>query len=82
MRNESVNDLAERLSEISPVAVIAVIKSIEKQVEKALSMAGLAKVPYFSLPFPAMQHRHRYAEELSTTLRELREMKIVTARPK
>jgi hypothetical protein len=82
MHKESVDDFSVRLSNMSPEAVITVVRSIRKHVEKALSMAGLSSVPYYSLPFPAMSHQHRYSAELSKTLHGLEKMRIISAHVK
>ena len=68
---DSVEEFTKRLKEIDPRAVITILVSIKRHVEKALLTAGLANIPHYVLPFPAMSHQQRYVVELSKVLHEL-----------
>jgi hypothetical protein len=70
-RRAGEKPLAERLKVDTPLVTVAVPLSVQPHLESALLQAGLASVPVYGLPFPAMGHQHRFATELVALLREL-----------
>lgn len=64
----SVAQLAERLIEYRPERVIAVLRSIESDVRRAVLIANL-NVPVHAVPFPGQGHQRRFVAELSAILR-------------
>lgn len=76
-QKESIEIFAERLKDIDPKAVVTILVSIKKHIEKALLIAGLSGTPHYVLPFPAMSHQQRYVVELSNVLHELHRKGII-----
>ena len=68
------NSLSERLKNDSPLAVIVIMKKVEKYIKKAIDDSQVDINFFSSLPFPAHSNRNReaYVEELSSTLRILK----------
>ena len=62
------DDLSERVGQ--PEVVIVTPKEIRRNVERVLSVAGLA-VPLHDLPFPVRDYDEKYVSELSGILKEL-----------
>jgi hypothetical protein len=70
-RRRCSTSLPERIAEHLPQATIVVMKAIAKYVQPATGQAGLADLPCYVLPFPAMGNQKRYVERLVAVLREL-----------
>jgi hypothetical protein len=70
-RVESIGSLAARIRAASPEAVVSVMRAIVPQVKQAMDLAGLDTTLFFSLPFPAYQHKQDYVHELVSVLRRL-----------
>jgi hypothetical protein len=70
-RRRGATSLPERIAEHLPQASIVVMKAIAKYVQPAIGQAGLADLPCYVLPFPAMGNQKRYVERLVAVLREL-----------
>ena len=51
--------------------------AIEKHVRQAAIRAGLAEVPQYAVPFPAMGNQVRFVTQLVDDLRRLREQAIL-----
>lgn len=68
----SVPDLARRLASLRPDAVVAVKKTLDGDVRKALSLAGVPDLPLSVLPHPAFGNQKRYVEGLVERLRALK----------
>jgi hypothetical protein len=60
--------LACELHKHRPVAVVVVMKAIEKHVVRALVQAGMSHVPVSVLPFPAFRWQQKYVHDLSALL--------------
>ena len=72
-REQSVGDLAARLRDASPQAIVVVIKRIVPFVVRAAHQAGFASLPIAALPFPAQGNQLRYVRELTIVLKDLQE---------
>jgi hypothetical protein len=67
-----VESLSRRLAEYNPQHVIAVLKSIEIPVRKALRFANL-QVPFHAVPFPGHGNQRRFVTELFAILKPIYE---------
>lgn len=72
VRQNAMADLATRLGQIRPAAIIPVARSIDLHVRCAAADAGLASFVLPSLPFPAFGHQARYITQLADQIRDLR----------
>ena len=66
---ESVRPLLQRIVEIKPEIVVAVLRKIESYVREAVELTGL-QVIFFVLPFPGSWHQNTYIDGLSDILRQ------------
>lgn len=60
---ENVVPFSKRLSEMKPLIVVSVLKSIEKNVREAVGLSGV-KTIFYSVPFPGNGHQKRFKEEV------------------
>jgi hypothetical protein len=58
---DAQESLAARLAEYRPLAIVALLKSIEKNVDAAAIAAG-SDVPRFAVSFPGMGQQNRFRE--------------------
>lgn len=72
-RKAGVSELSARMRELSPKAVVCVMRGIEPFVRSAMSLAQLSSIPLYSLPFPSWGRQDRYVAGLAGILGELRE---------
>jgi len=70
-RAKAVCDLAGRIRQYRPQAVVCVMRGIEPYVRDALAQAELEDVPFYSLPFPARGYQEAYCRELWEALVDL-----------
>jgi len=66
----SVQSLAERIKMYSPIVVVSILKSIEKDVSKSLDLSGVNIEELYSLPFAGNGHQKKYIEELSKIVKK------------
>lgn len=78
-RKQSVPSLAERIKKYNPDAVVVVIKGIKSNVEDAVKIAGVEKIPMYFLPFPAQGNQRKYVKELASTLFDLKKSGILAS---
>jgi hypothetical protein len=62
--------LSNRLKDYNPKVIVTTPMSIEKNVNRAISNAGL-NINNYSLPFPAMGNQYKYVKELSELIKEV-----------
>lgn len=80
-RKTGVAPLAARLRCKQPRAIVSVMAGVVGDVREAVRIAGLAEVPFYSLPFPAQGHQREYQSGLSTLLLELSDASVLGVRP-
>jgi len=70
MRLNAVCELAIRMAEYQPSAVVALMCAIEPMVSQAMCNANLS-VPLYVTAFPGRYHRKRFIEEMSEIISKL-----------
>lgn len=73
----SVPSLAERIALAKPLAILTIIRRIERSVTRAIQESGIAPVPTVFFPFPHMGNQQRYVTLLGEALDELRQNAIL-----
>ena len=68
-RAQCVPKLARRLRPTHPKTIICVMQGVREEVQRAVALAGLSNVEFFSVPFPAQGHQRQYEDGLITILR-------------
>lgn len=72
-RREGEQRLAKTLASLRPRVIIALLKGIESNVERAAKIAGCTSVERHTLTYPSRWHKHRvaYHRELTALVRDL-----------
>lgn len=75
-----IPNFAQRLQAYGPTAIIVVKRSIVRLVEQGVKQSGISVEHnmFFPLIHPARGHHNRYVEELSSVLRELIQVKLLS----
>ncbi len=73
VRAHSVPDLSKRLASYAPNVVVSIVTSVAPFVAEAMQQAGLAEVPFFSLPFPSEGAEPAYIAGRAEILSNLKE---------
>ena len=66
---ESLEDFSPRLTGYQPEVVVAILKSIETHVRRAMLMAKLT-CPLYVPPFPGQGHQKKFRDEMSEILKK------------
>ena len=69
-RREAQNNLAERIAEYQPVAIVSLLLGIKDIVEAAAIAAGSSASRY-AVPFPGNGHQSRFHAEMARIIPEL-----------
>lgn len=72
LRKANIGSLAKRLKEIHPESVIIFMKSIEKDVRKALKNVGIPQENIRATKFPGSGNQKVSVQEITEALRELK----------
>lgn len=66
---ESIRSLSQRILEVEPKIVVAVLRKIEPYVREAVELTG-RQIVFRVLPFPGSGHQNTYIDGLSDILRQ------------
>lgn len=70
--------LADRIKTYDPLAFVVVMKGIDQNIQKAISLAGYGRpTHYYVLDFPAMGHQDKYVRGLIEALKAIAQAGII-----
>ncbi|MDV2504483.1 MAG: hypothetical protein RX318_11095 [bacterium] len=76
-RSDAVPSLAERIRVANPRSIVVVMKAIMENVQEAIDITRIDRVPTYYLPFPAQSNQRKYVNSLIATIQRLRETTIL-----